>query len=549
MPIPNNIVDDPNSDAAFAERMRYRLMSLLENPAPFLPSYKERYGAMLSYAASLSPQQAYAMTMLMGEDSSFLYPDMPNTAELRFPDVNAWQPTAQCGWYYFSGHCTASNGTTYGVMFMMFGNSLLPPPVASAFGLTDVQNQIIDMQLAVTVQDGDFYQADPIVTAGTSGEVKISDALYIEARSCSVRSTQQGQLFPLNIKAKGWDRSGEKPTLLEIDFTFTSGQSYLPQGLDGAVPLVAGVGTRYYSIPQLVLDAANSKLTVGDEAIELAAGRFWMDHQWGLGMTPSGSPRFPVMQAVANLKQAVPTGWDFFALNLDSGGAITLNSIHGADSLKFINQTGELPPTSMVAPVVGTYMDPFGTAFHVSGTMEVHDWRKTDSTPNPAKYKNIGTWVPHGAVFTLVEGVVPPRYRNFRLQHINEKAQCLWYSQGSRYVEAAVVLQGEGDQKLGVGYQEAVGYIDALPAALSLAGMPTDPATLALFDGEPVTRELFWKSLAFAIENYDQFEQLINAGSFPPAPRTSGDTPPSSVDRAPLSQILSQAQRVIRKSL
>jgi predicted secreted hydrolase len=527
LPPPEVTAIDPNSDAAFGERMQYRLNALLANPYPFLPPYNTRYQTLLQYSSSLTPQQAYAMSMLLGGDCTHYYPEMPNTAELQFPKVNAWQPTAQTGWYYYAGHCTGKDGKTYGVLFMTFGNALLPPLIAAACGLDDTQNQLIDMQLGITVEGGRFYQADPVVTAGTSGEVSFSDALALHAGPCSVSSTQPGKLFPLNIKAKGVDRSGAVPTELEIDFTFTSGKGYLPQGLDGACPLVAGVGTRYYSIPGLVLDAATSTLKIGGETIALESGIFWMDHQWGLGMLPAGSPAYPVMQAAANVSAAPPPGWDFFAINLDNGAALTLSSLHTtAACAAFINQTGPNSPGTMTVQVAGKYMDVFNTVFDVSGTLAISDWRKTDSTPNPAKYHNTPTWVPHGGSFTLLEGVVPEKYRSFTLEHICESAQCLWYGAGLRYVEAAVIVRGKDNEKLGAGYQEAVGYPNPLTSILSLAGMPATPEILALFGPHPLPESLVLASLLYFVGNTAEFDALMAAGSMPLKPRTAGNTPP-----------------------
>jgi hypothetical protein len=248
-----------------------------------------------------------------------------------------------------------------------------------------------------------------------------------------------------------------------------------------------------------------------------------MDHQWGLGLTPNGSPRFEVMRAAANLKPQLPTGWDFFPINLDDGGGLNLTSLHGADTFKYIRQTGPTPPPPMKTPVEGKYIDRFGTAFNVSGEMEIDDWRMTDSTPNPAKYKNTPTWVPHGGEFTLFEGVVPQRYRHFRLKHISESAQCLWYSQGPRYVEAAVILLGDNGEKIGAGYQEAVGYVDPLTSVLALAGMPATPEILALFQADPVSPELFWESLGFFLANMAEFNAIMAAGSLSAAPRTAGE--------------------------
>jgi hypothetical protein len=78
---------------------------------------------------------------------------------------------------------------------------------------------------------------------------------------------------------------------LAIGLVFSSAGAYLPQGQDGAMPLIGGVGTRYYSIPGLVVDPSRSMLSIGGGPVALESGKFWFDHQWGLGLVPTGSPR------------------------------------------------------------------------------------------------------------------------------------------------------------------------------------------------------------------------------------------------------------------
>src|SRR6266540_3033713 len=64
------LTSEKNSNDAFAERLRYRLRYLLDHPDSFTPSYKARYETLIDHAGSLSPHQAYAMTTLLGMDSS-----------------------------------------------------------------------------------------------------------------------------------------------------------------------------------------------------------------------------------------------------------------------------------------------------------------------------------------------------------------------------------------------------------------------------------------------------------------------------------------------
>jgi predicted secreted hydrolase len=510
---------DLNSDAEFGARMRHRLAEMLANPWTFLPSYKDRYEALMRHAATLTPHQSYAMTMLLGKDSTRGYPDMPNTAALQFPRVNRVDAESQFGWYYFAGVATGMDGREYGVLCMYFRYSLLPPPMARQLGLTDEQNQIIDLQLSVAVDGGAFHQVDPVVTAGTGGRVDISDELFLKADGGSVEALEPGKPFPLRLRARGTDVGEAEPVELEIDFTFGSSRGYLLQGWDGAEPLVGGIGTRYYSIPGLALDPSASTLRIGGSAVPLAKGTFWFDHQWGVGLAPSGAPRPEVMRASANLQPPQGQGWDFFALNLDGPVAFTFNSLHDQSSLPFMRQTGPTPPGVMTSPVVGKYMDPAGTVFNVSGTLRIARWRKTDHTPNAARYPNTPTWVPHGWEFTLTEAVVPERLRRMTLEALQDGANTLFFANGSQYVEAAVRVRDAGGEAVGHGFAEATAYADNLHNVMHLAGVPAELEPLFRADPPSLLMKVLSGLYMLNPGNQATLKKLIACGSFPPPAR------------------------------
>jgi hypothetical protein len=379
----------------------------------------------------------------------------------------------------------------------------------------------VELQLSVAVDGGAFHQVDPAVTAGTSGRVRISDQLFLEADACSVKAEEHGRPFPLRLKARGTDRGGAEPLELEIDFRFAEARGYLPQGLDGAAPLVAGVGTRYYSIPGLVLDPARSMLRIGDDRIPLEKGTFWLDHQWGTGLVPGGAPPFEVMRASANLQPPQGQGWDFFALDLDYDGpvAITLSAIHDQSSLAFMHQTGPTPPGTMQAPVTGKYMDQAGAIFNVSGTLRVARWKQTDHTPNPEAYPNVPTWVPHGWEITLTERVVPARLRRLRLTPLSDAANALFFATGIQYVEAAVRVHDRDDAVVGRGFAEATAYVDNLHNIMHLAGVPKELAPLFRESGPSWLRKLLSFLYMLKPSSRARLKQLMACASFPPAAR------------------------------
>jgi len=515
-------VQEPASSTSFADRIKYRLEEMLAHPYSFLPSYAQRYETLMQYAGdSLTPHQAYAMTFLMGADAARLYQDMPSTAELQLPRVNAIDMTAQTGWYYFAGTCIGEDNKEFGILCMMFRYTLLPPSIASHFGLTEVENQIVDMQLSICVDGGRFYQIDPPVTSGVDGEVKVSDKLYLVAGKNFVQPLSENGVFPMRLKVAGADRGEPNPVELEIDLTFPTGGHYFLHGDDGAVPLVAGLGTRYFSIQNIAVDPASSKITYDGKRIPVKSGEFWFDHQWGTGMAPNAVPRFAPMRAAANLTPPNPPGWDFFLCNLEEGRSISVSALHTPASSKFIGQTGPKPPCTMDATVTGKYMDPFGTLFNVSGRLRVPEWRKTNHTPNGAKYSNIGTWVPHRWEFEFTEKVVPEELRQLTFVCISDDAQALFFANGTQYVEAATRVYDAKGRLVGRGFGEAVGYVNPTRNAIALAGIPVTDPMISLFTQQPPSPLMKLLSFLYLLlpSKKNELKKILACASMPPGPR------------------------------
>jgi hydroxyneurosporene synthase CrtC len=192
-----------------------------------------------------------------------------------------------------------TNGVEYGVLLMPFQFTLLPPPVAGHFGLTPLENQVLDMQLAITIGGGRMHQAAPPFFAGTEGTIEVADRLFLRGGQNVIETPSNDSLYPLTLRVSGVDRGGVAPVPIAIDITLKSGKGYLLQGADGCEPCVGGLGTRYYPIPNMIVDASRSRITIGDSAIDLASGTFWMDHQWGVGMIPPGASPDEVLRAAA----------------------------------------------------------------------------------------------------------------------------------------------------------------------------------------------------------------------------------------------------------
>ena len=474
-----------NSNRAFGERMQYRLQRMLRYPDSFTPSYKRRYQTLLRHADSLSPHQAYAMTAtLLGPDSSKGYEPLPQQANLRFPEAHAEELRKQVGWYFVVGSCTGRNGKEYGVELMFFRYALLPRPAARRFGLSDIDNQVVELHFAISEAGERHYRMKPIVVAGTTGLVEYrNQPFYARMGRNVMESLRPDNLFPLRLQAQGTARGAAGAVDLGIDLTFASSKGILLQGAEGCSPCCGGVGTLYYSIPNLKLDAQASRLRLKGEEVALDSGKFWFDHQWATGMIPGGSPRSAVLRAAGSMAPAGAGGWDWFMAQFDGDHEMTFSSLHSNEYKQFYAQTGPNPPGTMRVNVNGKYMDPQSKVSDVTGTMAVTDWIKIEDTPDPDQYWPTHTWHPHRWEFQLGPEV-PEHIRRFTMVPIVDTGQAGFFAFGGQYQEGAVYLEDGGGKRLGRGFAESVLYAENRRNMLQLAGLPATDGMLKATEGE-----------------------------------------------------------------
>ena len=464
-----------NANAAFGERMRYYLQNLLDYPDSFTPNYTDRYQTLMKYADSLSPHQAYVYTGFLGADNTRDFDPIPQQANFQFPQANGMNLGTQVEWYFAVGSAIDGAGTEYGIELMFFRYAILPPPIAQHFGLSDADNQVMELQLAITIAGEHHYQATPIVVAGTTGLLEFSPgAIGASLGNNAFRQLTPDQPFPLQIQAHGWDKTSDTPVELGVDITFSSGRDYLLQGTDGCAPCCGGIGTLYYSIPGMVVDPAASRISINDEEIALSSGTFWFDHQWGNALG-GGNARSEALRAATILSPAALSGWDWFMAQFDDNRQITLAALHTDDNAKFYFQTGPTAPSTMVAPATGKLMDETGKVHQLTGTLTVDAWVKAGSTPNPALYWPTHTWYPNHWPFDLTEGA-PADLASFSMTPIVEGGQAAFFANGAQYSEGAVVLHDQDGADVGRGFAESVNYADSSLNRLALAGLPVTVA-------------------------------------------------------------------------
>ncbi|HMK53606.1 MAG TPA: lipocalin-like domain-containing protein [Methanobacteriaceae archaeon] len=466
------LLNEKNSNMAFGRRSKGRLENLKNNPESYTPNYQELYETLLKYTDSLSPQQAYAMSVLLGPDSAQGYEEIPSKADLKFPGADAPQFEYQVGWHFFVGSCWDVKGEEYGVEFMFWQHSLLPPSMAWDLGLSILDNQILELHLGISKAGDKHYRTRPIVIAGTTGLINFEGHPFqYHMGKNYIKSLDQYQLFPLEIKSWGIDLGFKDPVELEINLFLDKNKDYILQGKNGCSPCCGGVGTLYYSVPSLNLDHELSHLRIGDEEVQLEKGKFWYDHQWGTGFLPSGSPRRPVLRAANNLAEPPVGGWDWFMAQFDNNHELTFYALHSPDKTGFYQQTGPQPPGMLEVKVGGKYVTPDNLVKDVKGTLNIDRWVKSDRSQDPELYPVTNTWYPDRWHLRFEEDV-PSQIREFNMTPIVEGGQSGYFATGLQYSEGAVYLKNPDGKLIGRGFAESTNYADTMFNVLRLAGLP-----------------------------------------------------------------------------
>ncbi len=499
------LMDPKNNAEENGARFKHYLHWLLNHPQSHNPNYTKRYKTLLKYCDSLSTQQLYVIaSKFLGLNSSQDFEQMPKSSTIKFPRDHSPQLRSKVGWHFFVGSAWGSDGNEYGVELMFFRVAILPPNMAAELGLSDIENQIVEMQLGISKVGDIHHQADPVIVAGTSGliDFEIDPFMYRLGKN-EMKSLKKGKLFPMNLKAKGIDRnSGEME--IGVDLEFSSGKEYLMQGDNGCMPCVDGLGTLYYSIPNIELKAGSSLIYNGKK-VTLKNGLFWFDHQWGF---LSANPHSAVLRAANNMAKPAPAGWDWYMAQFNGNRQLTMFAAHSSKYEKYYFQTGPESPGVMTIDVAGKYMDKDSKLYNTSGTLIIDDWVKSEISPNPSLYPVTHTWHPNAWHFSF-DQTMPEDIRQFSMHQIVNGGQTNFFANGSQYGEGAVYLKDKNGKDIGRGFAEAVQYADTSRLMLQLAGFPINKETNALNDWDPPLLKRLSNTL-YMLTHQKQLKQVLS---------------------------------------
>jgi predicted secreted hydrolase len=486
------INSEKNSNESFAERYVSRLQKLIANKLSFVTSRDDRYQYLIQQAKSRSPQQCYASNLFLGPESVTGYQPISLNPVFNFPLIDAPQLKCQVGWHFFVGNFTDAQNNHYSVELMFWQYAQLPPDQAAALGLSDIENQTIEVHLAICdPQKQKQYRATPAVVAGTTGLLGFTQTpfTYNHGRNTvkSVGTAGNPALFPLQLTARGYDMSDASDvTEIEINLTVDNMKGMFLEGDEGCSPSVDGIGTLYYSGALLKPSAgATQTISINGMAIELKEGRMWYDHQWGTGFMPPGAPQHGVLRASQNLSQPAPGGWDWFMFqfypdaNISKDGEvqITVAALHTLANQAYYKQSGPTPPPVMVADFNGKYIDPKNNAVPITGTMTVSKWVQVNFSPDPKVYLPTNTWYPAHYEFSITGTAVSPAISHFFVTPLIASGQTGFFGNGLQYTEGGATITNASGTEIGRGFAEGTGWADNTETVIQLAGLQVNAET------------------------------------------------------------------------
>ena len=410
---------------------------------PLVQRYPVRYDQLSDVSRQgLTTRQAYNIGDLMGLDYFKGYAGMKSIKALEFPRDYSSHNDFQVGWYFFASSLKDQNGNDVDLLVNFFRRAIYPPDIAQKMGLSEMDNQIVELQIGLSLSDKDLHiqGANPIIS-GKTGLIDFeTQPFLIKMGNNEVKSINNDSLFPLSVKVYDPEKD------LNIELMLEQTKPLFLEGDNGKVPSMYNLGTWYYSVPNI---KTSGTINYAGDKREVS-GKTWFDNQWTAGVMPAGYPDNYYIRALSNIlnwsknKTPEPWGWDWIEVQLDNNIEITLADMHSVHS-KVLNNTGENPPAEAKKDAFGKLINTDGKAENISGFITVDKWVRSDVS---------GAWYPNS---WKVE--VPEKNIIFTMTPTVSK-QILQGAAASEFREGGVVVAGKmGDKDItGIGFGEGTGY-------------------------------------------------------------------------------------------
>jgi predicted secreted hydrolase len=267
--------------------------------------------------------------------------------DIQFPQDQGPHNDFQSEWWYYTGNLGGPGGRHFGFQLTFFRRALLPPDQVPERGSDLAANQVYMAHFAMTDVSGKRFQAFERLARGAGGLSGAQAAPYhvwledwsvseVAANTYQVHAAMDGLGLDLTLH-------DEKGPVLQGD------QGYSRKGPQ------PGQASYYYS--QTRLKTSGSLTISGDHYA--VSGLSWMDHEYSTSALAQDQ-----------------VGWDWFALQLDSGSELMVYQLRKVDgsidpfsSGTLVNPDGStqlLDQTDYTIQVEGTWKSPHSQAVYPS---------------------------------------------------------------------------------------------------------------------------------------------------------------------------------------
>jgi predicted secreted hydrolase len=323
---------------------------------------------------------------------------------LAFPRDHGAHPGFRIEWWYLTANLEDSEGRAYGVQWTLFRLATQPPGVKAAANPWH-DSQVYMAHMALTWPAGHvgfqrYARGGDHAGVAQAGVRAEPFAAWLD--DWSLRSSGPGWL-PLMVAARQGD--------FAFDLALRSDRGLVLQGEAGfSAKHADGSGSYYYSHPFL---QASGTLTIAGRAIAVA-GDAWLDREWS-----------------SQFLQPDQSGWDWFALHLDSGEKLLLFRLRAA-------------PDVAGSPAVqfAVLISPDGGKTPLQGSL--------------VRFEPVG--------FERMAGRELPLHWRIALPEIGRRIELhalqpdQWMDVDFAYWEGTVVVTGDSAGERGRGYMELTGY-------------------------------------------------------------------------------------------
>lgn len=265
-----------------------------------------------------------------------------------FPADHGPHPAFQTEWWYYTGNLTADNGRRFGFQLTFFRRALSPSPPAreSAWAASDVYMAHFALS---DIDGGQFYAFERFSRAAAGLAGASGEPFRVFLNDWSVEgSGPEG--MTMHLRAAQDD--------VALDLIAVNSRPPVLQGNAGVSQKGSQIGnaSAYYSLTRMVSEGT---IRIGATTYAVR-GLTWMDREWGTSALEEGL-----------------TGWDWFALQLESGHDLMYYQLREADGRPspFVGGSLVLPddtviilgPGDVELSVTDTWRSPRSGAVYPSG--------------------------------------------------------------------------------------------------------------------------------------------------------------------------------------